>query len=132
MFETKSPLDVHDGSAYSADSATGDRSTGPQMAIRARRSTDSSQPHSQNHKINRIPLYAPGGFFVCNLSILQAESMRGVELKRNKRGHITEAHMKPLTCHIVRYGDTPGYGEAFEQELASGRVYALRGVVGSR
>ena len=128
MLEAKSPLDVRRKLAYSAGNAAGECSTG---TMRARRSTDSAQAHSQNDK-NRIPLYAPGGFFIRNLTVAEAESMRGVELKRNKRGHIIKAHMKPLTCHIVRYGDTPGYGEAFEQELASGRVYALRGVVGSR
>lgn len=79
-----------------------------------------------------IPLYAPGGHFIRNLTAPEAETMRGVTIMRNKRGHIRAVALKALTCHVVRYGNTPGYGEEFEQELASGRVYALRGVKGSR
>ena len=79
-----------------------------------------------------IPLYAPGGHFVRNLSASEAETMKGATIRRNKRGHITSATLKALTCHVVRYGDKPGYGEEFEQELPSGCVYALRGVEGSK
>ena len=129
MFETKSGLDVLGQSVYSADSTPGELHTGSNLQ---RPQKASFQPLSQNHKMDTIPLYAPGGFFIRNLTQIEAEAMRGVQLRRNKRGHITGCYLKPLTCHVVRYGDSPGYGEAFEQELASGRVYALRGVVGSR
>ena len=81
--------------------------------------------------MDSIPLYAPGGQFVRNLTASEAESMRGITLRRNKRGNVTSAIQKPLTCHVVKYGDKPGYGEEFEQELSNGRVYALRGTKGT-
>lgn len=131
MFETKSPLDVATEPCQHVSSATGSRSTGPSQAKSGAPSNGSFQPHPQNQKMS-IPLYAPGGHFIRNLTASEAESMRGVTIRRNKRGHITGCYLKPLTCHVVRYGDKPGYGDEFEQELASGRIYALRGVVGSK
>lgn len=78
-----------------------------------------------------IPLFASDGQFIRNLTPTEAGTMRGIDLSRNKRGHITRATMKSLTCHVVRYGDKPGYGDEFRQELSVGCVYALRGVTGS-
>jgi len=81
--------------------------------------------------MDSIPLYAPGGQFIRNLTASEAESMRGITVRRNKRGNVTSAILKPLTCHVVKYGDKPGYGDEFLQRLHCGRVHALKGVIGS-
>jgi len=82
--------------------------------------------------MDRIPFYAPGGQFICNLSLSEAETMKGATIRRNKRGHIKSVVQKALTCHVVRYGEIASYGEEFEQELTCHRVYALKGVRGSK
>jgi hypothetical protein len=67
---------------------------------------------------SKIPLLSPGGFLVGVFSAQELKLMKGVDLRINKRGNITSAHTKPLTCHIVKlnlnarkYGVIPKGGE---------------------
>lgn len=79
-----------------------------------------------------IPLYEPDqstlvGFF----SSADIERMRGVQIVRNRRGHMQRAYRKPITARAV--DSTCGWvGKAFEQYLTGGPVWALQGVRGSR
>lgn len=50
------------------------------------------------------------------------------ELVRNRRGHLKRVILKERNMPVVRLERT---GTSFEQELPTGRLWALRGVEGS-
>jgi hypothetical protein len=80
---------------------------------------------------NRIPLYSPGENIVGYFSAVELKRMAGVEVTANKRGNITRAYLKPLTCHVVRHSDFSSlYGTCSYQrneQLPSGyKIYQLR------
>lgn len=51
---------------------------------------------------NKIPLLSPGGFLIGFFSAQELKTMKGLDLRINKRGNVTSAHTKWLTCHVVR------------------------------
>ena len=80
---------------------------------------------------NRIPLHTPNGSIVGLFSAVEIRAMKGVEVNTNRRGNITRAYLKPLTCHIVRFSDFSSlYGTCSYQrneQLPSGyKIYQLR------
>lgn len=79
-----------------------------------------------------IPLYEVDqstlvGFF----SIHDIERMRGVQIIRNRRGHMQRAYRKPITARVV--DSSRGWvGKGIKQHLVTGPVWSLKGVRGSR
>lgn len=80
----------------------------------------------------KIPLYATDGSLIGHFDQDWLRSVRGVDLVKNRRGYIKRALLKVLTCHVVDISH--GWeGACFEQHLPAGfRIYALKGVRGSK
>jgi hypothetical protein len=90
---------------------------------------------------NNIPLYSPGDHIVGFFSVDYIESLKGVEIIRNRRGHAKRAYQKALTCHIVQHHPTKSnYGTCTgnhmgmkrpnpNEHLPSGyRIFTLQGL----
>lgn len=77
-----------------------------------------------------IPLYLPDGRLYQHIDpALLFEHRAHFKLVTNKRGNVTRAYLKAtLTCD-TRPNST--IGMAFEQQIASGNLWALQGVRGS-
>lgn len=76
-----------------------------------------------------ITLYGVDGRRVGEFPVRKMLENRNVTIVRNKAGVAKRAQMKALTCHIRPVLSSTG--QVFEQHLASGVVYALKGVRGS-
>lgn len=78
--------------------------------------------------MKEIPVYSLAGRVVDWIEEALVESLRGVEIVRNRRGHVKRVNL--TTFHVGRL--RPKHlGRAFEQELTCGHVWALGGVRGS-
>lgn len=78
-----------------------------------------------------IPLHSEHGYILRMLPICDVEAAEPhLRIIRNRRGHVKRAYLKPDTS-LDRRPDS-GIGIAFEQELSTGLVWALRGTKGSK
>lgn len=76
-----------------------------------------------------IPLYSAGGHLLGHYDEVDILTMRGVEVSRNRRGHLKRARMIPLVCVVdISHGRT---GMHKIQTLNCGLVHALIGTPGS-
>lgn len=94
--------------------------------------TARSAPHALNHTSATVPVYSADAALLGHITEFEADIMIGVRLIRNRRGHIKRVYLNGLTCLVVKYGDTPGYGAGFEQHLDGSKCFALKGTVGSK
>jgi len=83
-----------------------------------------------------IPLYSPDGRLIGWAPLEWCERHEGnLRLIRSRRGHPRRAYLKEhndeLTAWLQQTGRRSSYGTAFQQVLACGRTWALRGVRGS-
>jgi hypothetical protein len=80
--------------------------------------------------LSPIPIYCWRGRLVCEEpeTFVRANAHH-FRLVCNRRGHLKRAYIKPPASFDCRPNSTVGLH--FEQELLSGRVWALRGVRGS-
>ena len=90
-------------------------------------------PAGQHTTVSLIPVCTPTGKIVHHLDSDYAETLKGVCLVRSGkkgRGPVVRVQLLPLSAHCVEtfYAKRP----QFEQVLSSGKVWALRGVEGSR
>lgn len=85
--------------------------------------------------MNRIPVLSASGSVSSYTSIDTAASLPRCRQVRNKRGHITAVRASadtPWTQDLIARGKTSKWGQSFEQSVATGHVWALKGVRGSR
>lgn len=76
-----------------------------------------------------IPLYSAGGHLIGHYDEDEILDMPGVEVSRNRRGHVRRARMIPLVCVVdISHGRV---GMHKIQTLSCGLVHALIGTPGS-
>ena len=74
------------------------------------------------------PLYSAHGTLIGEFPESELLHMAGVELLRNRRGHVKRARLVPLTCVVdISHGRA---GMHRIQTLACGRIHALCGTTG--
>jgi hypothetical protein len=90
-------------------------------------------PAGQHTTVSLIPVCTPTGKIVQHLDSDYAETLKGVRLVRagrKGRGPVVRVQLLPLTAHCVE--TFYARRAQFEQRLTNGRVWALRGVEGSK
>lgn len=77
----------------------------------------------------QIELFAADRRRIGAFSEADLKRMPGVEITRNRKGRAVRAQMRGISLHVRAVLSSRGM--SFQQEVASGRVWALRGVRGS-
>lgn len=126
MFETKRPLDVVDGLAYSTPSSAGAETPG---RFSRTLSQKPFQSHPQNHEMDEIPVFFAGRYRVGSVPLEQVEHIPGGIVVRNKRGNIKRVNLIALVA-IVQTGTRKRYGRHIMQHLDGFSIHALSGTIG--